>query len=99
MRISDWSSDVCSSDLEKISEQRSVVARDRPQGQAQPRSGHHLGEGRDIGHTITSSSMLVHTERTISFRHHRARRCAYERNSAAWSARLTNPLLATRSGG
>src|SRR3546814_1221934 len=82
MRISDWSSDVCSSDLEKISEQRSVVARDRPQGQAQPRSGHHLGEGRDIGHTITSSSMLVHTERTISFRHHRARRCAYERNSA-----------------
>src|SRR3546814_3725241 len=75
MRISDWSSDVCSSDLteaqifggdlvEKISEQRSVVARDRPQGQAQPRSGHHLGEGRDIGHTITSSSMLVHTERS-----------------------------------
>src|SRR3546814_8345188 len=94
MRISDWSADVCSSDLilrllvvvidhggdlvvgdpehcreeteaqifggdlvEKISEQRSVVARDRPQGQAQPRSGHHLGEGRDIGHTITSSSM------------------------------------------
>src|SRR3546814_7569080 len=76
MRISDWSADVCSSDLilrllvvvidhggdlvvgdpehcreeteeqifggdlvEKISEQRSVVARDRPQGQAQPRSG------------------------------------------------------------
>src|SRR3546814_2910281 len=124
MRISDWSADVCSSDLilrllvvvidhggdlvvgdpehcreeteaqifggdlvEKISEQRSVVARDRPQGQAQPRSGHPLGEGRDIGHTITSSSMLVHTERTITFRHHRARRCAYERNSAAWSAR------------
>src|SRR3546814_16512383 len=122
MRISDWSADVCSSDLilrllvvvidhggdlvvgdpehcreeteaqiyggdlvEKIAEQRSVVARDRPQGQTQPRSAHRLGEGRDIGHTITASAMLVHTEMTISIRNNRERRDAYERNSASWS--------------